>query len=153
MKYFVLKNDEENAMPRIVNWYSVINPQRFVRENIKQLPRFVALEMKLDQDFVYTDIITSPFFMVSREAADIIHMYDPAIPYISAVLFDKEMQESIVYYMPLLEEAGRQEYKNRPLVRQKQDRRYQIIARMDMIESLLVRGAAGITLSEIKGAP
>ncbi|MCI6552093.1 MAG: hypothetical protein MR430_00910 [Lachnospiraceae bacterium] len=92
-------------------------------------------------------------FMVSREAADIIHMYDPAIPYISAVLFDKEMQESIVYYMPLLEEAGRQEYKNRPLVRQKQDRRYQIIARMDMIESLLVRGAAGITLSEIKGAP
>lgn len=151
MRYFRLVNDEKNAMPRVINWYPDVNPKKFVRENAGRLPHVITLDMKLDIDFVYTDVITNPFLLLSKEASGIVHMYDETIPLLCVVLFEKEKGENAVYYMPLLEEAesGSLMKMDRPIFKMRQGVNGSVIVRMDLAESLLMREATGMTLAEV----
>ncbi len=62
MRYFILANNEQNAMPCILNCYTTVKPRFLYEMKRNELPRFFQLEMKLENDYVYTDIITNPFF-------------------------------------------------------------------------------------------
>lgn len=151
MKYFVLENNEKNIMPRVINWYQKINPRYLCVEKYDRLPQKVILDMKLGKGYVYTDIITNPFFMVSEEAWQVIYMYDKDIPVISAILLDVDNRGQAIYYIPVLPKVkslSKEDIRNLVVFKLEDAVGSKIFIRLDLAESLLQRDAVGICLKE-----
>ena len=151
MKYFVLENDERNVMPRVINWYQTVNPQYLCMEKYEKLPPKVILDMKLGNNYVYTDIITNPFFMVSEEAGQVMFMYDKRLQFITAILLDVNNKDQAVYYIPVLprvESLSKSAIGNLVVFKLEDAIKSKIFIRIDLAESLLERGAKGICLKE-----
>lgn len=144
-------NEEHNSMPRVINWFSVIQPKNLYENRFEKLPRFFQFDMRLDNDYIFTDVITNPFLLLSREAASVLNMYDDSIKYICSFLFDKKKKVNMIYFLPLISTLDCFGQKgNKVIFILKTSFSYQIIVRMDFIESLLSRGAKGITLKVFK---
>ena len=147
MRYFILANNEQNAMPRIMNWYTTVKPRFLYEMKRNELPRFFQLEMKLENDYVYTDIITNPFFLVSKEAAKIMHMYDKSIQYIGTILHDKKRKINFTYFLPLLKKVtSLEDGRDKVIFIWSKGIELHVVPRMDLIESMLERDAIGIKL-------
>lgn len=149
MKYFKLTHNEKDYMPKVINWYEKINPQYLCKEKYKKIPKNVLLDMKLADDYVYTDVIIHPFLMVSKEACQVISMYDKRIPFINAILLDIRNKGQVVYYIPILEQIkslDREEVGTQVLFRVDDQMDRNIYIRLDLVESLLKRDACGICL-------
>lgn len=142
MEYFTLTSQEGNPIPRIINWYEKIDIRKLNRQDYKQIPRLLLLDMQNGTDLLFPDILTEPFFMVSREAMEVIRMYEENMPFLFIALFDAENDESASYYCPILvadnEEAA--------IYKKKTINKSLIKIRLDLAESLLQRKAVGLSL-------
>ena len=119
---------------------------------------------------VYTDVLMKPFFLISALVRDVLLMYDPLVEMKEVILLDSERRESKLYYLPILEELEAvEEMHLSPFNKQEENsmlvdgkisdksifivkgklKKY-IICNLELIESLLKRGAVGIGLQEIK---
>lgn len=116
---------------------------------------------------VFTDVITVPCFMVSEMVRDIIKRYDPSVWFLRIILYDKEHKRSMAYFIPYLKQIKYKEQIDaemrsiRHLSVQKEDIEekviveiengfnFKVIMRMDLVESILRRGAVGIGLRKI----
>lgn len=78
--------------------------------------------------------------MVSKEALEVIRMYESDMPFLFFALFDGEKEESASYYCPILENQN----KNAAIYRDMPGNKIKI--RLDLAESLLLRGAGGMEL-------
>ncbi len=145
-KFFVLTAQNGNPIPRVVNWYGKLDVKKLNRESYQELPRYVLLDMKTDTDVIYPDILTDPVLMVSAEAMEVIQMYIKKIPAIFAALFDTEKGECASYYCPILAEG---EECGEALYRVEKQGRTEIRIQLELAESLLCRGAAGMELTQI----
>lgn len=47
MKYFVLEKQEGNGVPEIVNWYEKLDVRRINRQQHRELPRIIMLDIKI----------------------------------------------------------------------------------------------------------
>lgn len=149
-KYFILENDEKNVMPRVINWYEQINPRYLCMEKYSRLPKRVILDMKLGRNFVYTDFITTPFLMVSKEAWQVISTYSD-MPFICAVLFDVEGEGQALYYIPVLprvKSLEKEDIGKHVLFKLDNTMENKIYIRIDLAESLLERDSIGICLKK-----
>lgn len=150
VKYFILENDEKNVMPRVINWYGQINPRYLCMEKYNKLPERVILDMELGRNFVYTDIITNPFLMVSKEAWQVISIYQD-MPFIGAILFDVKNVGQAFYYIPVLprvKSLERRDIGKQVLFKLDTIAENRIYIRIDLVESLLSRNAIGICLKK-----
>ena len=79
--------------------------------------------------------------MVSKEALEVIRMYETDMPFLLFALFDTEKEESKSYYCPILETDNKKAaiYRKMP--------ENEIKIRLDLAESLLIRGAGGMELT------
>lgn len=145
MKYFKLSTQQGNSIPRIVNWYGKIDVRKLTRADYKQLPSYFMLDMKLGLDYIFPDILIDPFLLVSREAMEVIRMYDTQLPFIFIALFDTQKEESVSYYCPVLEEEEHLTDKE-VLCKCKIGTEETVCIRLDLAESLLERGAIGMQL-------
>ena len=117
---------------------------------------------------VYTDVLTYPCFMVSGMVRDVIRKYDASIYFQRIVLYDGERKKSGAYYIPYLENVDcvrsddlrlihmrqiivyRGDMAERVIAKTEKENCQHIIVRMDLVESILRRGAVGIGLQEIR---
>lgn len=141
MEYFTLTSQNGNPVPQIENWYGKIDVRKLNRNDYQELPRFVLLDMKTGMDVCYPDIMTEPFFLVSKEALAVIRMYETDMPFLFFALFDAQKEESAAYYCPILETDNKKAaiYRKMP--------ENEIKIRLDLAESLLLRGAGGMELT------
>lgn len=142
MEYFTLTSQKGNPIPQIKNWFGKIDVRKLNRNEYKELPKFILLDMKTGTDICYPDILTEPFFLVSREAMGVIRMYEEDMPFLFFALFDTEQEESASYYCPILEEDNK-----KAAIYREGNRGHEIKIRLDLAESLLLRGASGMELN------
>lgn len=146
MEYFKLTSQKGNPIPEIINWFGTIDNRKLNREEYKELPKYFLLNMKTGTDILYPDILTDPAFMVSREAMEVMRMYEEDMPFIYAALFDTKNNESASYFCPILQ----QDNEASAIYKVKQMDRYEIRIRLDLVESLLGRGAIGLNLARVQ---
>lgn len=167
MKYYILKADERNPLPRVINWFEVINPDLVNSTHGHMLPRFTKLEIAHQEEMIFPDILTHPVFMVSKNAAQIIRYYDSSVEFKYATLMDFESKENHTYFLPLLDSINclsddselsldksviKKAIINKKRVNGKQlfllagIKSPYICARLDIIESLLRRNVVGMSL-------
>ena len=147
MEYFLLKTQSGNPVPQICSWYGKLDERKLNRKHYKELSTYIMLDMKTGMDILYPDVLTEPFLLVSKGVMDVIRMYEEDMPFLFAALYDTDKGESVSYYLPILaegnEECGDAIYH----IRNKE--RWEIRIRIDLVESLLARGAEGMELIQI----
>jgi len=165
MKYFILESNTTNPLPQVENWFQTVNPRHLNRTYYENIAGILNLRIQPNPETVFPDILTSPCFMVSAEAARVINLYDKSIPMKRAVLFDVENRKKASYSIPILEEISAAEtgpvketlnesdlakFSGRHLLKLTGLRKSRIIVSLDLIESLLRREALGIVLKELE---
>lgn len=151
MEYFVLSARRGNPVPQIGSWYGKLDIRKLNREDYKKLPEYFLADMKTGMDILYPDILLAPFLMVSREAMEVIRMYEEKMPFLYVALIDAQKRENKSYYCPVLAE-GDGGYRE-AVYRVRKGNDWEIRIRLDLAESLLLRGAEGmeLTLPEEEG--
>lgn len=168
MKYFAISLEEAYTdVPQIINWYEKINPKWINQDDAYRLPSRELLFVKSQNRVIYTDILVKPFFLVSAMTRSVILMYDSLINMKEIILLDTERQESKLYFLPIFEEIECLEetflsngkignlvldydkVKNKSIFTTKGQQGKYVIGNLELIESLLKRGATGIGLREI----
>lgn len=148
MEYFLLKTQSGNPALEICSWFGKLDVRKLNREHYKELPPYALLDMKTGMDILYPDILTEPFLLVSKGVVDVIRMYEENMPFLFAALFDTVNGESVSYYLPVLAEGNKECREAIYHIRNKE--RWEIRIRIDLVESLLARGAEGMELIQIE---
>ena len=173
MKYFLISCDKENNnIPILKNWYGEIEHKNINVRNhyfIDDRKLFIIEKYK---SLVFTDVISNPFFLISEMFKKVLDMYKIKMTYKQIVLLEKEYKYVNLYYLPILREveciSDKTEFikytnnvKKLILHRNKIGKRDilfkvvihnkdYVVVRMDLIESILRRGAKGIKLEKIE---
>ncbi|MBS5794922.1 MAG: imm11 family protein [Lachnospirales bacterium] len=168
MKYFLISKDEIfNRAPDIINWYE---DERLINEkNLNLLENRKILKIRNEENIIWTDIISNPNFFVSEKVKEVINKYDNKIKFKQIILLDIIGAKAEVYYLPILkfikclsEESEIFGNKIKKCVIKKEiikdekifrigdvNKRY-IVARLDLVESILRRGARGLHLERVE---
>ncbi|WP_313577584.1 hypothetical protein [Lacrimispora sp.] len=104
MRYFRIYADERNPQPRFLNWYNKIRPGRSDCLVYEDLSRQNHFQVELNEEIPFMDIICHPFFLVSKEFAELIRLYSPEVRFKYATLFDKDNKRTAYYQIPDLPE-------------------------------------------------
>lgn len=172
MKYFLIKKDVTfDTAPIIKNWYGVFDKRNIYRDKSHKLPKREVLFIEENAKTIFTDVICSPLFLVSECVKKVIELYEPKVVFKEAVLLDRENALSNVYYLPILDHIDclspestltrdRSVIKCSVLDLSKVGEssifyvsnvgNTYVIARLDIVESILRRGACGFSLEECK---
>lgn len=143
MKYFEITVDQNYVAPMPAGWNFILDRRTLASKKYYEFPNNLLFRVEKHMQMVFTDIITFPCFMVSKMVKDVIGKYDPLIKYVRIILLDREREVSKSYYVPFLDKSESQ------ILQIKQNRdKTAVIMRMDLVESILRRGAAGIGLKE-----
>lgn len=149
MKYYQITVHDKYIAPTPKGWFGIIDPKTIERKEIFGLQKRILLHVDKHMQMVFTDVVTSPYFMVSALVRDVIKMYVPNVFFARIVLFDQENRRSKAYYIPdipIAEEEVKGEAMMR--VRSKDAGKQLVVMRMDLVESIFRRGAVGIGLKE-----
>lgn len=173
MKYFLMDWEEQgNPVPRIVNWMEYLDYHVIQTGELDKLPRRTLLYIENNPETVFSDIISSPFFLVSDMVWDVMKKYGIRRKGKQIVLLDGVYGFAEVYYLLLLQECEcvhvdtqfnsdgstvKELILNKntadqypPFFRVAGLQKDYVIGRLDFVESILRRGAKGIRLVELK---
>ena len=174
MRYFLMNASKRVVdAPRIINWSEAIDTRNLKFGEYYKLPKRTLLRISPNKDGIFTEVITEPFLLFSKEVHDILLKYEPNMTFKQIVLLDQKYPKTAVYYLPVLEEVDclastttynwdHSEAVKPVLVRDKLPdeaifyldgvRKKQIVVRMDFLESMLRRGAMlDVQMLEIEG--
>lgn len=168
MKYFLVEVNEQYIAPVPVGWYGIIDKKTLSRKSPYQMVKHLLFPVESNMQMVFTDVLTSPCFMVSETVRNVIRKYDSFVYFIRIILLDKEHRQSMAYYIPYLDtvpytlekdvDKGGKPYfvvdkksiEEKPIVEITDGHNSHVIMRMDLVESILRRQAIGIGLQEIQ---
>jgi hypothetical protein len=100
MKYFLIDADDRIAQPQFLNWCEEIDPKLHKAWTIPRLNSFVV-SMYEDTDFM--DILSRPYFMLSKPFYSLVLTYDKTIQIKYAIVSDREKRKNKVFGMPRLD--------------------------------------------------
>ncbi len=103
MEYLILESDKRYVAPSPLNWFGKLDRKTWNDAGTIKLPNYSVFYTEPNMQMVFTDIITFPCFMVSKEVRDVILLYDPFIRFQRIIFFSKEKKMSMAYYFPNLE--------------------------------------------------
>lgn len=153
-----------------MNWHDKLDVRDIHLENAYELPERELLLIRSNQETMFTDIISDPFFLVSEKIKKTIQMYEPKIKTKEIVLLDKIYGKAERYFLPLFEEIdcldGKSEFdlghnEIRKIVLNwdkvegcnifqiKGVEKQYIVGNLDIVESILKRGCFGMRLAEL----
>lgn len=167
MKYFIVEVDKNYVPPTPNGWNGIIDRKTLSGKKPCQVQKHMLFQVEAHMQMVFTDVLTFPCFMVSSKVRDIIKKYDSYVRFARIILFDKERKNSMVYYIPFMEQVDyeevrdetdknvwhiqvrKEDIKEKIIITIKNNVNYHVIMRMDLVESILRRDAIGIGLREI----
>ena len=175
MKYFLIEEDKKLLeRPYIVDWHDKLDVRDLHLERAYKIPERELLIIRSNQETLFTDIISMPFFLISAKVLKIIKMYEPKIRTKEIVLLDKVYGKAERYFLPLFDEVDcldEESVFNRDhseiisiVLNLKKlkgfsifriagvDKQY-IVGNLDIVESMLKRGCTGIQLEELVCMP
>lgn len=163
MKYFLIKQDPKvSNAPKIINWNKEINPANLKIGSYYKIKDRTILSIESSKNTVFTEIITYPFFLISKKIKEVIVLYEPVMRFKEIILMDSKNERAELYYMPLLEEIEciaedsvfnwdhsmvekgvllKDKIGDTSIFYLKGVRNQQIVVRLDVLESLIRRNA------------
>ena len=171
MRYFIIKQHKQYTdAPTVIDWYNKIDVRNIDKGNSSKLPHRILLNIHNNPHVFFTSIISEPIFLVTQEIRDTIKLYDKTIAYKQVVLLNMENALTKLYFMPIFEKVdclSRESILNRTrsviydAVLRKNSIKDQaifqigdangvhIVARLDLVESILKREGRGIFLQTV----
>lgn len=165
MKFFWIFVDGNYVAPVPKNWYGKLDKKTLQGKHVYDMPKHLIFLTENHMQMVFTDVITFPCFMVSKMVRDVLVKYDSALRFARIVLYSRERKKSMAYYLPFLKQekpvrlvkgaggmeiAMEKEATAEKIILEAEDiNRTYVIVRMDVLESILRRGAVGIGLREV----
>ena len=171
MQYFLIEAETQDPLPEIINWYGKINPQYINEKDADKIKNWELLNVKVCQDTVFPDVLSDPFFMLSKNAAEIVSHYEPGISMIGIQLFSRKNRILLPYFLPILPMvnclSSQSEFVNEDIDISKgvlvekaisSQALFQlagidtqrVVIRLDLLESLLRREALSIRIQELE---
>lgn len=172
MKYFLIEADQRiNNAPKIMFWYKKLDVRNICLKKAHKLPARELLFLESNRDTIFTDILSTPFFLVSAKVKQVIKMYNPNIILKELVLLDKINERAERYFLPIFDELeclhedsefnrNRSELKKIVLSKKAIDEncvfrianfeKQYIIGNLDIVESILRRNCIGLQLTELE---
>ena len=172
MKYYIMETDDTNKCPYNINSNRGVDVRLLTKERLKDLPVWNVVGMTLPNEGFFPDLICSPWVMMSESCARAVMAYQPDILIKGMMLFDRARDINETYFFIPLDGvdclSDKTEYNSignrivRPVLDRKKigskvvfkikgyEERKCLVGRMDFVESLFRRGAAGIRLEEIE---
>lgn len=161
MDYYYIKVDENYIPPSPNGWYGKINKKAWEGKKVYEMPKHLLFPIEHHMQMVFTDMITFPTFMVSSMVKDVINLYNPFVRFVRIIFFDKKRKKSMAYYMPFLHKVHgvrkpkdplpsveREKIENKEIIEVYDGSKTWILCRIDLLESILRRGAVGIGAQE-----
>lgn len=103
MDYFILKqNDRYTQAPVIKNWFNKIDKRNICIEKAGLIDEKLWFEIEAKQDTLFTDVITSPFLLVSFRLKQLIQLHMPNTIFKNTLLVDIKYGKGMLYYLPVL---------------------------------------------------
>ena len=171
MRYYILEQDKGfTDVPKLVNWFEHLTVANTRKPDIQNIHQREIFQMQSGEDTVYVDILFSPILMVSDTVKECMALYEPNIQFKEVILLNQKRRRMQNYFLPSLEEIdcltpkseytfGHMDLKyieidkdkvgDKAVFKLKGVEKSYIIARLDMVESLLRRGGKGIMVREI----
>lgn len=175
MKYFLMEEDKTIAQrPFLLSWHEKYDVRLINPQNGYKLPRRELLLIRANPETLFTDIISTPFFLVSEKVNKTLKMYEPRLMTKELVLMDKEHGKAERYFLPLFEEADclgegtrfnmdhsritkivldETKIGDRSIFKVAGVEKQYIIGCLDIVESILKRGCVGMALTELAYIP
>lgn len=172
MKYFLLETMKNfTDAPQVRDWYKTIEVRNLTPERFSLLPKRTLFFVTPNPNLVFVDILSTPFFMVTKEFIKVLKLYEPDLPTRQAVLLDPESGLSEVYYIPSLKVLNclspasvlnmdksvikkavldYETVKNLTIFKIGDVKNSYIVVRMDAAESILKRTPRGAALVELE---
>lgn len=172
MNYFLLHSDPRYVdSPELLDWSGKIDPRNIRPGFSHKIARRQILNIRPNPYVVFTDVISSPFLLLSKKCMDVATLYEPQIISKQIILLDMETPQRETYYLPILKQipclaAGSEWNLDKSVLRkgvldleaigdtsifQLADMQsiYTVI-RVDILESMLKRGARGIGITPLQ---
>lgn len=172
MYYFYMKEDRKiTDRPHVINWTSKLLLDDLYKGDYSKIPNRMILEIKPNKNLEFTDVITTPFLLVTQIIKEVMALYEPNMFFKEIILLDKLFGQAKEYFLPLVQNKNvlsdkssftnfHTKLKEMILDQEKLDDtavfyvdgtpREAGIWRVDIIESILHRAAYGFTIEEIK---
>lgn len=176
MNYFLMHSDSRYVdSPEFLDWREKIDPRNIRPGYSQKIARRQILNIRPNPHTVFIDVISSPFLLLSKKCMEVVTPYEPQIISKQIILLDMETPQRETYFLPILKQIqclaeGSEWNLNKSVlfkgvinldaigdtsIFQLADmKKIYTVVRMDMLESMLKRGARGkgITpLQTVKG--
>ena len=164
MKYFEIQEAPElKYAPQLENWYGKFDVRDIKLEGFPRLPDRQLFTIKPSDRTIFTDIIQSPFLLLSLKVTEVIKMYRERCFCRDVILLDQISGKSELYQLPVFDETDKLSIRERQGGAQSETvvldkhifwvrdslKRHTIIS-LDLAESLLRREVTGLGLKEIE---
>jgi len=172
MKYFLVDMERNyNSPPDIIDWHQKINVRDITPERAGNIQDWTQVRIDNGDTAIFLDILDAPGFLLSPMVYDVIKFYNPYIQYKHIILQDSSAEVIKQYLLPILptcdcllpeSEIGRgkdeiiygvidlEKTRRRPIIKIGGMSNIQIAFRLDLVESILRRGAKGFSLKELE---
>jgi len=100
MKFFLIEADSRMGQTRFLDWHNNTNHNQL---ETFDFPRLTNFSVSLTGDSEFLDIISAPRIMLSKEFSMLVQMYDEAISFKYATLYDAKNKRHMTYGLPCLE--------------------------------------------------
>lgn len=171
LRYFIVKSDEKYTdMPRIARLPDGFNVRDVSPENALKLPKTSIALLHENEHLNFTDIVSSPFLLLSELCMGVVQFYEPSIPEKYMVLLESPHKLMRTYHIPILPklhclsqasvlnlDGSVIKYAELQLSKIGDHSIFQIadvtsiytVLRLDILESMLKRGAKGFSIVEV----
>ncbi|MCI8947997.1 MAG: hypothetical protein HFI91_13265 [Lachnospiraceae bacterium] len=168
MPYFAVGVDNRYIPPSPLGCQEIINRKMVTLKKPHEFPRNLLFMVEPNTQMTFTDVVNFPCFMVSSMVREAVLRYEPFMRFVRVILYDRERKENRAYHIPFMERqkavegrgtpgaasvrlrVDRQSLEDRALVEITCPTGQAVIMRMDLTESILRRGALGISLGEVE---
>ncbi len=173
MKYFLLKTDPQfDTSPIINGWFQKMDSRNICMGKSYHIENRQLFFIESNPITVFPDVLSFPAFMVTERLRDVIRMYEPRMLFKEIILLAQKYSKVCTYHLPIMEyvdclAAGSILTKDRSTIIEAEIDASKMcehsiayiasvgnlytIARLDIVESFLRRGATGVGLTEVKG--
>lgn len=173
MNYYFLGLDKDYTdIPKPSNWYGKIDVESVLTGKYENLDEVYVFEVKENSDLYLTDVIIEPVFAVSKMVKHCMEVYEPNMMYTQLCFIQRKDGKILEYFMPHLSLEKCLKRKNvidkisffsgRPAIdinaveedkfifRVSDGISNYVVTRIELLESMLRRGAKGLQLEVIE---
>lgn len=171
MRYYWIKEDKNYTLaPQIKNWFGAFDIRKLKPGYYKEIPKRILFYIEANPNTIFIDILVFPFFLVSEKIRDCLSLFEPNLEFKEFILLDRSNRKAQEYFLPQFSERNcltknsqfnldhsklnyieldPEQIKETSIFTLEGVKSRYVIARLDVIESMLRRNVKGLCIEEV----